>query len=123
MSLKKLALSQLEEFILPEEVWILIWSHLDFKIFQKICTRVSKSWFEKIRNSKLSWEMKLKCKIGHRDAFGVTDFNTILSHWNELRVIHFSTETDLKKISINFEFSQIFTKNCDSVWARSLGAK
>ena len=97
MSLKKLASPQLEEFILPEEVWILIWSHLDFKTVQKICTRVSKSWFEKIRNSKLSWEMKLKFTFDHWDAFGVKDFNAMLSHWNELRVIHFSAKADFKK--------------------------
>ena len=97
MSLKKLASPQLEEFILPEEVWILIWSHLDFKTVQKICTRVSKSWFEKIRNSKLSWEMKLKFTFDHWDAFGVKDFNAMLSHWNELRVIHFSAKADFNK--------------------------
>ena len=47
-----------EQLILPQEVWILIWSFLDFKTLQKICIRVSKSWMEMIRSSKLSWEVK-----------------------------------------------------------------
>ena len=57
-----------EQLILPQEVWILIWSFLDFKTLQKICIRVSKSWMEMIRSSKLSWEVKLRrpncqCKV------------------------------------------------------------
>ena len=46
---------------LPREMWIEIWSFLDFKTLQKTCTLVSKTWFEEIRNStKLSGEMTLK---------------------------------------------------------------
>ena len=76
MSVKRFKSSQsdtteIEEVILPEEVWILIWSYLDFETVQKICTRVSNSWLEMIRRSKMSWEMKLRhsyrvshCKVG-----------------------------------------------------------
>ena len=46
---------------LPREMWIEIWSFLDFKTLQKTCTLVSKTWFEEIRNStRLSGEMTLK---------------------------------------------------------------
>ena len=48
----------IEEFILPEEIWIMIWKYLDFKTLQKVCTQVSKSWLEMIRSSKPSWEFK-----------------------------------------------------------------
>ena len=84
-----------EQLILPQEVWILIWSFLDFKTLQKICIRVSKSWMEMIRSSKLSWEVKFRrpnCPeliyIHGKDE--VEFFNTmIITHWNNLRVIHF----------------------------------
>ena len=45
--------------VLPEKCLIQILSYLDFKTIQKICTLVSKSWFELIRSSRLSREMKL----------------------------------------------------------------
>ena len=46
--------------LMPEEILIRIWSFLDFDTLQKICVLVSKSWFDKIRNSmKLSGEFYL----------------------------------------------------------------
>ena len=94
-----------EQLILPQEVWILIWSFLDFKTLQKICIRVSKSWMEMIRSSKLSWEVKFRrpnCPeliyIHGKDE--VEFFNTmIITHWNNLRVIHFR-DTPCDKIRL-----------------------
>ena len=85
-----------EQLILPQEVWILIWSFLDFKTLQKICIRVSKSWMEMIRSSKLSWEVKLQRPNCPEVIYLMYDevefFNTMIqSHWNNLRVIHFSS--------------------------------
>ena len=68
----KRSLSEIEEIILPEEVLIQIWSYLDFKTIQRSCTRVSKSWFEMIRNSKLSWEMKLRSTFYYPDVFSAS---------------------------------------------------
>ena len=104
MSLKRLASSQLtpyeiEEIILPEEVWILIWSFLDFETVQKICTRVSNSWLEMIRRSKMSWEMKLQHP--YHDKLEVKDFNSMLLHWKDLRELHFSSETDFTKFCLS----------------------
>ena len=49
-----------QEFNLPGEVWIHAWSFLDFNTRQKICTLVSKTWLNQIRNSSiLSGEMKI----------------------------------------------------------------
>ena len=49
-----------EIVLMPEEILIRIWSFLDFDTLQKICVLVSKSWFDKIRNSmKLSGEFYL----------------------------------------------------------------
>ena len=90
---------EIEEIILPEEVWMIIWSYLDFKTVQKICTCVSKPWFDMIRSSKLSWEMKLQQSV-YDEVIEVTDFNGILSHWNDLRVIHFSSERDFNKFRL-----------------------
>ena len=96
--------TEIEEIILPEEVLIQIWTYLDFKTVQKTCTRVSKSWFEMIRNSKLSWEMKLRNTFYYPDVFsasmdiiGVKEFNAMLFHWKSLRLLHFSSETDFDK--------------------------
>ena len=51
---------RLEIVLMPEEILIRIWSFLDFDTLQKICVLVSKSWFDKIRNSmKLSGEFYL----------------------------------------------------------------
>jgi len=96
--------TEIEEIILPEEVLIQIWSYLDFKTVQRSCTRVSKSWFEMIRNSKLSWEMKLRNTFYYPDVFsasmdiiGVKEFNEMLLHWNSLRLLQFSSEQDFAK--------------------------
>ena len=68
----------------PREVWIKIWSHLDFETLQKTCTLVSKTWFEEIRNSaNLSGEMTLK--ISWRSD--MEDMNKILSHWKKLKML------------------------------------
>ena len=97
--------TEVEEIILPEEVLIQIWTYLDFKMVQKTCTRVSKSWFEMIRNSKLSWEMKLRNTFYYPDWYlvdmlEVEDFNAMLFHWKNLRVLHFSSEPDFTKFRL-----------------------
>ena len=88
----------IEEIILPEEVWMLIWSYLDFNIVQKICSCVSKAWLEMIRSSKLSWEMKLRQTFSF---LAVTDFDAILFHWENLRVLHFSSEPDFARFRLS----------------------
>ena len=88
----------IEEIILPEEVWMLIWSYLDFDIIQKICSCVSKSWFEMIRRSKFSWEMKLQQTLSY---LAVKDFDAILYHWENLRVLHFSSEPDFARFRLS----------------------
>jgi len=100
----KRSLTEIEEIILPEEVLIQIWSYLDFKTVQRSCTRVSKSWLEMIRSSKLSWKMKLRSTFYYPDVFsasmdmlGLKDFNEMLLHWNSLRLLQFSSEQDFAK--------------------------
>ena len=69
---------------LPTEIWIHIWSFLDFNTLQKICILVSKEWFCRIRNSaKLSGEMILR--LENRNA---KDINNVLSLWPKLKVLH-----------------------------------
>ena len=71
---------------LPTEVWIHIWSFLDFEKCQEICTRVSKEWLYKIRNStRLSGEMILKL-----NEQNVEDINDALSRWPKLKVLYLS---------------------------------
>ena len=110
MSVKRLKLSQpdsteIKDIIFPEEVWIIIWSYLDFKSIQKTCTQVSKSWLEMIRSSKLSWEMRLQHRFSFfkLDLLEVKDFNDILDHWKNLRVIHFKSELDFTRFQLSLK--------------------
>ena len=102
--------TEIKEFILPEEIWIMIWKYLDFKTLQKVCTQVSKSWLEMIRSSKLSWEIKLRYTRNHLEDFEVTDFNAMLLHWKELRVIHFSSQDDFDKFRLSLNSHNIVGK-------------
>ena len=100
---KWFTLSKSSEIILPTEVWIHIWSFLDFKILQKICTLVSKGWLHDIRNStRLSGELILRvCKYG-----GVSDINGALSRWPKLKVLQLSDckcESRLGKLVSHWE--------------------
>ena len=64
-----LSLNSEDLLSLPIEVWIQIWSLLDFDTLQKKCTRVSKKWFQEIRDSpSLSAEMKLKTTLNENKA-------------------------------------------------------
>ena len=102
--------TEIEEFILPEEIWIMIWKYLDFKILQKVCTQVSKSWLEMIRSSKLSWEIKLRYTRSCLEDLEITDFNAMLLHWKDLRVIHFSSQDDFDKFRLSLNSHNIVGK-------------
>ena len=87
---------------LPTEIWIHIWSFLDFDTLQKICILVSKEWFCKIRNSAtLSGEMILR--LENRNA---KDINNVLSLWPKLKVLQLSDcscESRLGKLVSHWE--------------------
>ena len=71
---------------LPKEVWIHIWSFLDFNTCQKMCTSVSKEWLFQIRNStRLSGEIILR--LENRNVEGIKD---ALSKWPKLKILHLS---------------------------------
>ena len=102
--------TEIKEFILPEEIWIMIWKYLDFKTLQKVCTQVSKSWLEMIRSSKLSWEIKLRYTRNCLEDLEVADFNAMLLHWKDLRVIHFSSQDDFDKFRSSLNSHNIVGK-------------
>ena len=77
--------------VLPQKCLIQILFFLDFKTVQKVCTRVSKSWLELIRSSKLSREMKLPRIIQISLILEQKDVNAFLHSWKNLRVLHFSS--------------------------------
>jgi len=87
---------------LPREMWIEIWSFLDFKTLQKTCTLVSKTWFEEIRNStRLSGEMTLKTSWAW---WNVKEINKVLSHWKKLRVLHMTMDKEITGFNLNEHF-------------------
>ena len=102
--------TEMEEFILPKEIWIMIWKYLDFKTLQKVCTQVSKSWLEMIRSSKFSWEIKLRYTRSCLEDLEITDFNAMLLHWKDLRVIHFSSQDDFDKFRSSLNSHNIIGK-------------
>ena len=74
--------------IIPKEIWVKIWSLLDFKTLQKSCTVVCKNWFDGIRgNASLSDQMVL-----NNEQKSLEDINQVLSHWEALRIVRMSSE-------------------------------
>ena len=83
---------------LPKEMWIEIWSNLDFHTLQKICTLVSKDWKKYIRGStKLSSEGIYLNLDSRRDTLPngfellkEVDINAVLASWPKLKTLHVS---------------------------------
>ena len=104
------------EISLPTEVWIQIWSFLDFNTRQKICTLVSKGWLCEIRNStRLSSQMILRLKNRN-----VEDINDALFRWPKLKVLQLSEchsgycnckPVPLRKLVTHWEKSKEFPLN------------
>ena len=105
--------TEIEEMVFPEEIFMKIWSYLDFETVQKTCTRVSKSWLGMIRSSKLSWKMKLRAT---RDMLVVEDFNAMLLQWQDLREIHLSSECDFAKFRLSLSSCKTLEKIVVSSW-------
>ena len=109
----KMLLSESSEINLPSEVWIQIWSFLDFIDCQKICTLVSKEWFNIIRNStRLSGEMIFNVKKQK-----IKDINNALSRWPKLKVLHLfdcsKNSSRLRKLLSHWEKVKKFTLTTD----------
>ena len=104
---------QQEIILMPEEILIRIWSFLDFDTLQKICVLVSKSWFDKIRNSmKLSGELKIQwiTSWGSAETLSIHDINAILSKWKKLKVLHVSNEVNIFQFGINLTTNKFLEK-------------
>jgi len=108
-SSEEVVLKESQEFNLPVEVWIHTWSFLDFNTRQKICTLVSKTWLNQIRNSSvLSGEMKLFRSYGKK----FEDFDNgddVLSRWKKLKVLHITNETEIQHFG-NFSEHKLLEK-------------
>ena len=73
--------------MVPKEIWVKIWSEVDFRTQQKSCTLVCKYWFEGIRGStSLSGQMALD-----NSKRSLEDINLVLSHWEKLRIVRMSS--------------------------------
>ena len=112
--LKSFNSSESSEINLPTEVWIHIWSFLDFIDCQQMCTLVSKEWFNKIRNSaRLSGEMIFKVENQN-----IKDINNALSRWPKLKVLHLfdccpTNSSRLSKLLSHWEKLKEFTLTTD----------
>ena len=80
---------------LPKEMWINVWSYVDFKTLQKSCVLVSKVWFKDVRESvQLSGKLCLK-----NDNLDEEFVKTILSQWKMLKILHLSKRMDQLDLS------------------------
>ena len=111
-----------KEINFPEEVWIHMWSFLDFNNLQKTCTLVCKNWLNQIRDSSvLSGEMKIfrsdsetqrfqeykrfmkSGEIEKNAVFETKKFEefdqaeAVLSGWLKLKVLYVSNEKEIEK--------------------------
>ena len=88
---------------IPKEMWIEIWSNLDFDT-QKICTRVSKEWKKNIRGStRLSSEIFLNLDFGLSGGLSVEDVNDVLSSWPKLKTLHVANLDSISRPGINLK--------------------
>ena len=72
---------------IPKEIWVEIWSLVDFRTLQKSCTLVCKDWFGGIRGStSLSSQMVLK-----NWQKSIEDINLVLAHREKLRIVRMSS--------------------------------
>ena len=104
---------------LPKEIWVEIWSLVDFITLQKSCTVVCKNWFERIRGSTiLSSQMVLNnCQKS------LEDINLVLSHWDKLRIVRMSSEmpnVELLQLAIHPSLEKIiFPKKFElGIWGK-----
>ena len=73
---------------LPKEMWIHVWSFIDFDTLQKICTLVCKSWLDEIRDSlQLSSDLKI-----NNEFMNAEEINEILFHWPRIKSLEFMEE-------------------------------
>ena len=101
--------SSLDWTSLPKEMWIEIWSNLDFHTLQKICTLVSKDWKKYIRGStRLSSEGIYLNLDSRRDTLPngfelltVEDINAVLLSWPKLKTLHVSNLDSISRFGIN----------------------
>ena len=74
--------------MIPKEIWVQIWSLVDFKTLQRSCTLVCTDWFGDIRgNTSLSGQMKLNNRTASDE-----EINRVLAHWEKLRIVHMRCE-------------------------------
>ena len=84
---------------LPKEVWIQIWSFLNFETLHKICRTVCKTWFVDIRESgRLSGRLKIRnCELAEKEL------KKILSNWEKLKVLELCKATEID-LSVTHKF-------------------
>ena len=110
--------------VTPKEIWVKIWSLVDFKTLQKSCTVVCKNWFDGIRgNASLSDQMTL-----NNEQKSHEDINQVLSHWEALRVVQMSSEmahVELLQLAPHSSLEKIiFSKEYElGLWGRVTKAR
>ena len=88
------------DFCLPKEIWLKIWSDLDFQTRQKTCVLVCKEWFDGIRaDGRLSGQLFLE-----NDEIEDADAEAILSKWENLKILRLSKNLDHLDLSITHKF-------------------
>ena len=94
---------------LPKEMWIHIWSFIDFDTLHKICTEVCKSWLDEIRESaQLSSELQID-----NEGLNAEEINEVLFHWPRIKVLELTEEMkDYQTEKVYYYEDQIDFKLC-----------
>ena len=88
------------DFSFPKEIWLKIWSELDFQTLQKSCVLVCKEWFDNIRGEGgLSDQLFLE-----NDEIQDGDAEDILSKWENLKILRLSKNLDHLDLSKTHKF-------------------
>ena len=101
---------------LPKEIWIHIFSFLDFESLQKRSTLVCQNWLAIIRNDcYLSGELRLN----YNQKLMSSDINSVLANWKKLKILRISR---FRKINLESE-KLIIYDNIGEVDLRNVNLK
>ena len=80
--------------LIPEEIWIEVFSYFGFTTLQNVLTLVCKEWLRVIRNS-----FRLSGRLNVRPGTQLEDVNSMLKTWQEIKVLQ--VEKDVKFEHLN----------------------
>ena len=82
-------------FLIPEEIWIDVFSYFDFTTLQNVLTLVCKEWLRVIRNS-----FRLSGRLNVRPGTQLADVNSMLKTWQEIKVLQVEKDVNFEHLNV-----------------------